>query len=296
MEVEAIDITESLTYSTVRIESEHINGSCSTGTGFIVYMCHNKTMGKAIAAVVTNKHVVKDIKKTKFVFCTQDENGIICDQKPFVCNFATDNWIMHPNSDVDLCCLDITHVLSSNQACIKTHNLLQERGVGNDLNKSLIYHYGIRMDLIPDNEELEKWGAIEDLIMIGYPDGIYDKYNNKPVVRKGISATHIKKNYNGKKEFLIDMACFPGSSGSPVFALIDKTNVENNTISWGKNLFFVGILYAGPQHFVVGEVNGAEKIKTVSKIPNNLGCVIKSSELNVFENILYDKYPHLKVK
>ncbi|MEG0919696.1 MAG: hypothetical protein RSE61_07210 [Anaerovoracaceae bacterium] len=130
---------------------------------------------------------------------------------------------------------------------------------------------------------------MEDLIMIGYPTGICDEYNNKPIIRKGISATHIKNNFEGKSEFLIDMACFPGSSGSPVFALIDKMNVENNTISWGKRLFFVGVLHAGPQHTVVGEVRQVTGIQTVAQIPNNLGCVVKASELKVLENILYKK-------
>lgn len=35
--------------------------------------------------------------------------------------------------------------------------------------------------------------------------------------RRGITATNINFDYNGKKEFVIDAACFPGSSGFPVF-------------------------------------------------------------------------------
>ena len=46
---------------------------------------------------------------------------------------------------------------------------------------------------------------------------LIDEVNNKPVVRKGITATDIRLDYNGRKEFLIDAACFHGSSGSPVF-------------------------------------------------------------------------------
>lgn len=53
--------------------------------------------------------------------------------------------------------------------------------------------------------------------MIGYPNGLWDSQNNLPIIRRGITATSVKKDYNGKKEFLIDAAVFPGSSGSPVF-------------------------------------------------------------------------------
>lgn len=52
--------------------------------------------------------------------------------------------------------------------------------------------------------------------MVGYPDGIWDEFNNQPIVRRGITATHPKNDFNGKGEFLIDAVCFPGSSGSPV--------------------------------------------------------------------------------
>jgi hypothetical protein len=52
--------------------------------------------------------------------------------------------------------------------------------------------------------------------MIGYPKGFWDRVNNLPVVRKGITATPIYIDYNGKKEFLLDIPIFSGSSGSPI--------------------------------------------------------------------------------
>ena len=63
---------------------------------------------------------------------------------------------------------------------------------------------------------MDEIDAIEDIIFIGYPNGIWDSVNNMPILRKGSTATHPCLNYNGKKEFMIDAACFPGSSGSPV--------------------------------------------------------------------------------
>jgi len=58
--------------------------------------------------------------------------------------------------------------------------------------------------------QLGELSAIEDIIMIGYPDGIWDSINNQPIIRRGITATQPKNNFNGKQEFLIDAACFPG--------------------------------------------------------------------------------------
>ena len=52
----------------------------------------------------------------------------------------------------------------------------------------------------------------------------------------------------------------------------------------------LGVLYAGPQHTVSGEIRVIQ-IPTqnipvpVSTIPNNLGMVIKASQLDAFEKI-----------
>ena len=84
--------------------------------------------------------------------------------------------------------------------------------------------------------------------MIGYPRGIYDEANNLPIVRRGITATSMGRDYNSKPEFMIDMACFPGSSGSPVF--MDKTGyVDRKTQGHmidAHRFYFLAIFYAGP--------------------------------------------------
>lgn len=57
---------------------------------------------------------------------------------------------------------------------------------------------------------------MEKIVMVGYPNGIWDQRYNFPVFRSGVAATHYRYDWNGRPEFLIDCACFPGSSGSPV--------------------------------------------------------------------------------
>jgi len=57
--------------------------------------------------------------------------------------------------------------------------------------------------------------------MIGYPNGLWDHVNNLPLIRRGITASHPGVDYqiegqNGPGVTVIDMACFPDSSGSPV--------------------------------------------------------------------------------
>jgi hypothetical protein len=148
------------------------------------------------------------------------------------------------------------------------------------------------MSLIPTEEELAALTAIEDVIMIGYPNGLWDEKNNMPIVRRGITATHPNLDYNGSKEFMINAACFPGSSGSPVLLFnFGSYSTKSTEIVIGARIKLLGILYAGPQHTATGEIEivnvpTQQKAIAFSRIPNNLGLVIKSSRLSEFDAIL----------
>lgn len=93
---------------------------------------------------------------------------------------------------------------------------------------------------------------------------------------------------------MIDAACFPGSSGSPIFLynIGNYLNKKGTTVI-GSRFFFLGILYAGPQYNNKGEVKVVDiptkmEAISISKIPVNLGYVIKSKKLLDFDEILND--------
>ena len=139
---------------------------------------------------------------------------------------------------------------------------------------------------LPTADELEDLSALEEILMIGYPNGIWDATNNMPILRRGITATHPNIDYEGRKEFLIDAACFPGSSGSPVFLFNTSawTDRKGNTMMGGPRVKLLGLLYAGPQHTATGEVRivtvpTQQRAIALSSIPNNLGLVIKAARL-----------------
>lgn len=103
--------------------------------------------------------------------------------------------------------------------------------------------------------------------MIGYSSGIWDSTHNLPIIRKGITTTYPKLAFNGKAEFLIDAACFPGSSGSPVFlANIGSYINKNGSVCIGSSIALLGTMYAGPQYLVTGEME-------VSKIPTRTSAL-----------------------
>ncbi|AEI36868.1 S1 family peptidase [Francisella salina] len=293
---------EHLIHSTIRIECETPHG-ISSGTGYFYAFLKEKE--HHIPCIVTNKHVIKDATKGTFFLSKQNNNGEveIGSHIPISIDGFESRWIGHPDKDIDLAILPIAQIIKqANQDNIT------------------FYYRSLHKELLAHDELLKSLSTMEDIIMIGYPNGIWDEKHNLPIIRKGITATHPKTPYNGKPEFMIDAACFPGSSGSPVFlanigsyvskdgnlcvgsrisllgTLVFLANIgsyvsKDGNLCVGSRISLLGTLYAGPQHTVTGDVC-IINIPTVNKpisrstIPNNLGLVIQASKLNDFDEIL----------
>ena len=274
--METLSILEQLCFCTTRIETEDSNRNKYSGTGFFF----NLTVDDGIVPLlITNKHVVQGMEKGEFRMTMSSPEGdpLYRNHIQFTWREGFEyNWIFHPNPDVDLCVLPIAPVFG------QEHNLFLRTLEGR---------------LIPAQSDLESLDAIEEVLMIGYPNGLWDSINNMPIVRRGITATPVYLNYEGKKEFVIDAACFPGSSGSPV--LICNTGGytdKKGNLKWGKSrVMFLGILYGGPQLTVAGEIKVVtiphvqQKAVSISSIPNNLGFIIKSECILDFIPIIKSK-------
>jgi hypothetical protein len=144
--------------------------------------------------------------------------------------------------------------------------------------------------IIPDKVKLEELSALEEIVMIGYPIGLWDKRNNLPLFRKGCTACHPAIDFNEDGIGIADIACFPGSSGSPVYLLNENSykDKKGNNYLGKSRLFLLGFLYAGPQHQATGEliisnIPTQQKITANTPVMVNLGLYIKSSEIMVFK-------------
>jgi hypothetical protein len=265
--------SEWLAHSTVRIECD-VPGGIGTGTGFFYAL--NKNGDWHVPVIVTNKHVVAGATKGRFCLTLQDAVG-----GPSVGAFQTfeldafeQRWLPHPDPDIDLCVMPIAPLLRE-----------AER------RNQKFFYAPFDKDFIPTIKEIEDMIGLDSITMIGYPNGFWDTKNNLPIFRRGVLATDYKYDWRGRKEFLIDAACFPGSSGSPVM-LFDSAGYQTRKgIFMGQSrLKLLGVLYAGLQHTVEGEVRivllpTQQKAVAISGIPNNLGVVIKAEKLLAFEGI-----------
>ena len=127
--------------------------------------------------------------------------------------------------------------------------------------------------------------------MVGYPNGLWDSLNNQPLLRAGVTATDIKKDYQGNAEFLVDIACFRGSSGSPIIRLQGPPHQGAVKGSAHLNQKLLGIVFAGPVVTLTGEVTVVnvptqQKVVANTQAFINLAVVIKSSRLLDFESVL----------
>ncbi|SHF93398.1 Trypsin-like peptidase domain-containing protein [Flavobacterium micromati] len=265
-------ITEQLTYNSIRIETDK-----AVGTGFFFNFKVENDSTKHIPVIITNKHVIQGATKI-FLYFRKSINGSPENGNAFIYEIpnSSKTVVQHPSTNIDLVAIPIGQILQQAQK-----------------NNTFIYTVGFSENEIPNDEfQKKEFKTFEEIFMIGYPNGLWDETNNMPIVRKGITATPSYLDYNGKKEFLIDIAAFGGSSGSPIFQYNDSGFVDKkgNAQFGASRLFLLGILYAGPLYTVNGEVLKAipgtysEKVK--SEMPMNLGYVIKSSEILEFKKVL----------
>jgi hypothetical protein len=130
--------------------------------------------------------------------------------------------------------------------------------------------------------------------MVGYPNGLWDEKNNYPLIRRGITALHPAIDFNGRSEGVIDLACFPGSSGSPILIVNEAMYLQKPAmfggeanIALGERIILLGILFAGPQmtaegsleiHPIPTNVSG-NNIVARTPVMIHLGYYIKAREL-----------------
>ncbi|MFH1431507.1 MAG: trypsin-like peptidase domain-containing protein [Nanoarchaeota archaeon] len=285
-------ITEQLLFSTVRIETDQ-----GVGTGFLLQA--QIQFGGSFIFLITNKHVVKDVSTIKFFFTKGKEViSIEKDKKKikvfskkreeqtkemiphtgerYECQLNGQEWFDHPDSDIDLTLINLSPILN------KIHK------------EDKIFIKTIPLELIPSKETIEELDALENVLFIGYPSGIYDKKNLLPIIRRGITATPIYSDYEGKPIFLIDASVFKGSSGSPVF-VYDKGSFKtrDGTTHIGDRIFFCGVI---SDTIIKKESGKIEFIEVPTKILPiletgqmiDLGIVIKSEKVKELLDLYLD--------
>lgn len=242
------DIFTQIIFTTVPIWVEKTDGKVMIGTGFFYLKKINDTT--TIPFVVTNAHVVKDANKG-YISLIKSQDQIPLLSEKVTAEIPGPMLMKFMDLENDLALVPIGPVL-------------------NQLNQSHInvFFRSIDQSIIPDEDTVSKLSAVEEITFIGYPSGIYDRKNNTPIVRKGITATPIWNNFDGKRTFLIDAGVYPGSSGSPVLIINSGSYSANDGIIIGNRILFLGVVSST-----------IRRTETSNDVYLGLGEVIKGSVL-----------------
>jgi hypothetical protein len=209
----------------------------ASGTGFFLQLAEEED-GWALC-LVTNKHVIQGATGIRTRISLKKADVDEPDFGQFIDIDASGKWFLHPDPDVDIAVLTVSGLIDV--AAKSGFNLFF---------RSISYKQHAAT-----SEYIAGLQAIEDVIMIGYPNGLSDKKNNVPIVRRGITATPLRLDHDGKPQFVIDCASYPGSSGSPVFLYSNGTYPgKDGIIHVGTRVMFLGILWGGPTMSVDGEI------------------------------------------
>lgn len=264
-----------LPHCTVFLTGLNNNVPISTGTGFYYFFDDTFTHpngdlnpdGAARIGIITNKHVVEDVEELVYYFNSTSENESGTQAEEVRIKLDDSTVIYHPKANIDLCVI-LTDALVER---------IKLRG-------RKLKMYPIRQNIRIEEEKLREMETIQDLVMIGYPRGIWDSVNNLPIIRKGINATPLYENYQGERTFAIDIASYHGSSGSPVFIYDKGFYLENNDLVPGNRLLFVGVLSSG--HKFTTRISEGLSIDEMLHI----GIAIKASEIDIFEELIKSHY------
>lgn len=227
--MEPVSNIEHAMFTTIRIETIENNGDKGRATGFLFWNKVGDDKGRLF--LVTNRHVIENTKEVIYhVIKKKDDKPWLGEGLNTTDPAPQNRWFFHPDPKIDVAITPFVPILK---------HFEKEGGE--------IFYRNIRSDLIPSKADLEDdIDAIEDVIFIGYPTGLYDEKNLTPIIRKGITATPIYIDFNGKKQFLIDASIFPGSSGSPVFLNDNNIHFRKKDLKpVDSRYFFLGIVSEG---------------------------------------------------
>lgn len=273
-----LTLSEKIMYNVLHLSIlDHAGNVSGTATGFLFDFCN--TDQQSIPCLVTNRHVLAHGPKLRITFTRKSVTNTPDIGNLVHTEVSTSLAEYHPNPAIDLAILPIGNLL----------NRLAQAG-------QAVFFTSLCIDDIPPANVWSQYSAIETVVMAGFPKGLRDKINNQPIFRSGITATHPALDFQGRPEFLIDMPCFKGCSGSPVMICEEglHINKRNNSIASGGMFALLGIQCAIPREYDIGHLetiptSDGEQVPVVP-LHMNLGYIIKSTELLVFDAILRTKY------
>ncbi len=178
-------------------------------------------------------------------------------------------WSFHPDPQVDVAIMNMAKAVS----WFKQH-------------APDILYGGLGPPQYPTSEALSYLDSIEEVLILGFPIGIFDSKNLLPITRRGTTATPPTVDVDGEAAFLVDAPIFPGSSGSPVLIAQEGgvARIGKETKIGVNRLVLLGMIskmyvQRPRQAAALVEVPVVADLPSESYVPLDLGYVIKTRRI-----------------
>lgn len=229
-------VADQLFFTTVYIEAA-APGGVSTGTGFVVSY---HTPEGILPILITNKHVLGDFSEITFRMVAAETGAPSKHATQITVSGVVpgQTWVGHPDPNVDIAVMPFGEVMTA---------------MAN--NGAPPYFRAFGPEDFLTQEQADELDGIEQVLFVGYPNGLFDTASWMPIVRRGQTATPIYNDYRGQPSFLIDASVFPGSSGSPV-VIYDRGMYVTRTgaTNIGSRFYLAGVVAAVHTRQVLGQI------------------------------------------
>lgn len=256
-------------YGTLRLEVTKSNGEISYGTAF---RYSADIDGLIYNLIVTARHNLEDAVAVSMNFrrCDQLPNyqgQLLHETFQFVLEEVAGKILPHPHDDIDLAALDFTPI----------HRAAYEA------KKSIFATNADENCIQTDHWLAQNLSMVEEVVMPGYPLAIFDDVNNFPIFRRGTTASHPSVNFKNKPMGAVDIACHPGSSGSPIYIINEagSRHPKSGTILGAAKPILLGVLTEGAVYSAgkVKMTNLPTAAENGAAVPINLGYYVKAKEV-----------------
>lgn len=262
--------SEQLPSVTVRVQTKGFSDRDWTGVGTGFVWVEKLANDESAVLLITNRHVLKNATIVGLTLqgTAADGSRALGPGREVETKLGELHIVFHPDPEVDLALLAIGPIIQRlNLEGFQPHFTSVARGI------------------VPNADQIRELSAAHPVTVVGYPNGVFDVANNLPVVRRGTTAIPPWIDYQGKKDLLLDIAVFGGSSGSPVFVLDEGVLMGRMGLQIGSSrLYFMGVLKAGHYRTELGtivQIPAPTAMVPVAKVNQmiNLAVCVKSEQV-----------------
>ena len=216
--------------------------------------------------VLTTKSMIEDAQAIKIEIPLRKNGKDRLLQKTAI-EYCAENiiFVRHPDETVDLCAIIISKEIGA----------LNQQGKGLD--------YSLESSILADEEFFINEKPLDPIVMVGHPYGLMDEVNPQPIFRRGVYATDPSLDYNGRKEFLIDVTNSGNLGGFPVFRFDDKMYNDRSgsglSLTLASRLVLLGLSCVEYPNAIA-----------VSGVHNHVVRVVKASRIKELQEYLKKRY------